>query len=1083
MLGWSDLLCARTQRLLHIIAFVVTALSLRVSYLALYRHHELERLAQRPAQKVEPISAARGCIFDRQGQALATNRLCYEVGICYRDFTAFPAVRTLWQGGKREKTFPRKQRIKNLASMLACELQMGQQQVEDFIYSQAALNPTQTIILKSHLSEQSFYRLKAKEAFFAGLRVQSSLSRFYPYGPLAGQILGYVGRVNQGELRLLQEELASLQSQLSIEEDEASQQLLAEKMHEARLRIRNLEEIIGKAGIELLFEDQLRGCDGLRIYQASPKGYASQKEKITLPIAGSSITLAIDSRLQLLAEQLLAENESIRDELLEAAGYSSAQTWIKGGAIVVMDPNNGEVLALASYPRFDPEAFMQAQQSHSLAYRSSWQDRHFWLEDKKWIAKLWNGTHQLQRQVYDRSNANFTWQSKPLSWRYCLESICGPQSPLIHHFNRFKNIAQVLAIAQAFARLKSYLGNEIDGWSLVNFLYNRSQDTPFWPKHVDSATNQSIVEQRWLQVVQALPVEAERKILDNAVGELSSNFDKMLFIELCGLLIDEEAFGGAIPQALANLSLEAYRMHCASYFFLSGKIKALAQRWHEEVEFSKWRDLNQRQYLKDKRREEKSLGLIAKPYLFHLEHKKKILFEELWQAHSKELIWTFVSQGACEASIFSMVQFIEKHLHEDPEGNFVKATAYTLKELCDLLGQRNFGEYVASMTPFERLQKVLWAQYPLLRQTKVATRQDLAARVYPRYGLGYMTNKAISHLSAPGSVFKLILAYEALFQRYQRGFGQTWEAMSPFKIIDANYKKGSRQVVARWISGKEIGQIHRGGRVPKSRRNYIGEIDLLGAIESSSNPYFALLADMELSDGPQDLLRAGYKLGWGARTGIDLPFERSGSLPYDLANNRTGLYTSAIGQHTLLGTPMQSTVMMAAIANGGQILRPKIILDGAEPDVRWTIALPTRVQEYLLEGMRRAVSGENGTAKNWSVKLFGPGTQERKSINKMAPYMVGKTSTAEFVEVAGITPPKTISKRNHLWFTGIVFDQPLYSGQPPDKVAFQGKRPELVITVCLHHGKSGKEAFPLAALLASYWKQIREKDRDKALDL
>jgi cell division protein FtsI/penicillin-binding protein 2 len=167
--------------------------------------------------------------------------------------------------------------------------------------------------------------------------------------------------------------------------------------------------------------------------------------------------------------------------------------------------------------------------------------------------------------------------------------------------------------------------------------------------------------------------------------------------------------------------------------------------------------------------------------------------------------------------------------------------------------------------------------------------------------------------------------------------------------------------------------------------------------------------------------------------------------------------------------------MMSALANGGSILKPKVVLDGASPQVLRQLFMPDRIREYLWEGMRRVVSGKMGTARSSGVRSFGPGTLERKLINRMVPYMIGKTSTAEFVESFGITPVKTSQKLSHIWFAGIVFDEPLYTTQAPEKVSFQGKRPELVIVVCLHYGRFGKEAFPIAALLAQKWKEIQKR--------
>jgi cell division protein FtsI/penicillin-binding protein 2 len=1073
MLTWSELLQLRTQRLLYIVVIVMSAIFMRLIFLAVYKHDEFIIKAQKPHERVELISAARGCIFDRLGVPLATNRLGYEVGVCYQDFNLFPSSQIMWQEGKRVRTYPKREQVKKLAKLLAEEINISLTKVEDFIYSQAALNPSQTIILKKNLDEQTFYRLKAKELFFSGLRAQTTLSRYYPYGPLGGQILGYVGQVNPDELKKLYESIAGLQAQLAIEEDEASMSILNQKISEMRLRIKNSQEIVGKAGLEKFYENILRGQDGQRSSRSFNRVLSEQKTKeIQAAKNGRSIKLAIDSRLQLFAEQLLADNEQIRDSQLANLSPPWPQQWVKGGSIVVMDPHSGEVLALASYPRFDPELFLQTA-NQNLNRQAPWNDRHFWLEDKFFISCLWNGQYDLVRQIYDREQDHFLWQHKKMTWEHYLESICGPKSLIHTKFSKLNDLKSVLGVAQSFSIIKAHLGEEIKGWNLINFLYNSAYDIPYW---TDNGTKQDIqlTKDRWQQVTPVLALEKERRILDQAVSDLPSNFDKMLFIELCALLIDEDSFASIIPEELEKISLEAYRSHTSSYLFLRNKIKKLASQWHEEIEFNLWRQNHQRSYLKEKRSEEKRLGIQAKPYIHHLEAKREALFQEFWQECNEEIIQTFIIQSACEPKLATAIEFIQQKLLKDPEQSLMCEATINIKNAWHVVTEKLFSRYLKSMKTYDQLNKSLWGQYPLIKKLN-PKRSDLAAFIYPRYGLGYMNHKAVSHLSAPGSVFKLVLAYEALHQRHAKGLGKSWETMSPFKIIDTNYRKGSQQIISTWSSGKEISQIYRGGRIPKSQRRHIGEIDLLGAIESSSNPYFSLLADLELADGPQNLLTAAYQLGWGACTGIDLPFERAGILPYDLSSNRTGLYTSAIGQHTLLGTPMQASVMLSAFANGGKILRPKLVQDDLEPEVKSLFIFPNSIRDFLFEGMRRVVSGAKGTARVSAIKSFGNGTSEREIIQRTAPYMIGKTSTAEFNEVFGINLAHQKTKRSHIWFAGIIFDKPLSADKNSEKVTFHDKKAELVITICLHHGIFGKEAFPLAALLANRWREIKDK--------
>src|SRR5262249_2544792 len=138
--------------------------------------------------------------------------------------------------------------------------------------------------------------------------------------------------------------------------------------------------------------------------------------------------------------------------------------------------------------------------------------------------------------------------------------------------------------------------------------------------------------------------------------------------------------------------------------------------------------------------------------------------------------------------------------------------------------------------------------------------------------------------------------------------------------------------------------------------------DLLQAMESSSNPYFSLLAS-DCIEHPDDLSRAAKEFCYGARTEIDLLAEIPGKVPADLSYNRNGLYAMAIGQHTLTVTPLQTAVMLSAVANGGKIIKPRIVhLTASDSEVsfyptvvRREVFLPDVIKGILLEGMYRVV--------------------------------------------------------------------------------------------------------------------------------
>ena len=118
----------------------------------------------------------------------------------------------------------------------------------------------------------------------------------------------------------------------------------------------SMDAEVGQSGFELAFESYLRGIDGIRIDTVTPDGtvVASRYERV--PVAGNNVEVTIDINLQQVAEEQLAKTiTGLRDDPdPDAKGKE-----VEGGAVVVMDPNNGQILACASYPTYDLKTFRE----------------------------------------------------------------------------------------------------------------------------------------------------------------------------------------------------------------------------------------------------------------------------------------------------------------------------------------------------------------------------------------------------------------------------------------------------------------------------------------------------------------------------------------------------------------------------------------------------------------------------------------------------------------------------------------------------------------------------------------------------
>jgi penicillin-binding protein 2 len=181
------------------------------------------------------------------------------------------------------------------------------QDLKRFRQSLARRRPFESIPLRLNLNDEEVARLAVNLHKFEGVEINARLTRNYPHGAHAVHALGYVGRIDEKDL------------------SKVSEVAYAGTTH------------IGKLGLEKFYENELHGEVGLQQVEVNARGRTLRVLSETPPLQGNNLHLTIDSRLQKIAEEAFAD-------------YS--------GAVVAIDPNNGEILALVSMPIFDPNLFV-----------------------------------------------------------------------------------------------------------------------------------------------------------------------------------------------------------------------------------------------------------------------------------------------------------------------------------------------------------------------------------------------------------------------------------------------------------------------------------------------------------------------------------------------------------------------------------------------------------------------------------------------------------------------------------------------------------------------------------------------------
>lgn len=1108
---------SRVNRILNIFLIALLLILLRVWHLGIVQYEERLEEARKPQRKVVMEPSIRASIRDRFNAPLAVNKVHYQAAVLYSELKSIPSI--VWEKdtqGKKVKRFKRKEYIKNLSKLLAEELNLDANRIEDLIHSKAAFYYHVPYLLKDDISENEYYRLKMLEKDWIGIHVQKMPKRYYPQGKVGGDIVGYLGAINReeyekilGEMHQLRETLA----QIDAEEDPllpsgiTSPEQIRERLLDLEDMAYTIHDYVGKTGIEAKFEQELRGFQGRRKYASDAKGnFLSQLPDSREPVPGKRLLLTISAELQEYAEKLLAQNESIRETKISGPDakkqlyLTPREPWIKGGAIVAMNPSNGEIYALASYPRINPNDFMLSGNPEVDKQRKSNIKR--WFENEGYLAEVWNQERPLEKEVFDPLTNSFRDDGLMMTWENYLNLIL-PSNNRVRQALRKVGTIENAIILQANIHEMLRLLHFPHIYALMNALYPSDPHIPYQGTLISK--NKSFAIPKELQGA----ISDLKKKIDRLLADIPLNTDKVLLIDLCRMAVRDDLFTPSLLQQVGKQDLSSYHDTSSACAVLCQVLKPVARELFHDIRFKSWREKNEKDFLKQKRQEEKAQHKFQKPYIDYLDSEEAQMFDDFWETKQWKLMCAFLIGEIDEDNdlkdLFPFFQNWHEEILKGANQALPWFKAYILlqtkiKKIPDQLKVA----YLRTLRGYDDLTRPLLGYYRHLRNAKkLPLEKHLASAYYQAYGYGYGRSHAYRQATTQGSIFKLIPAYEALVQGFPKNTLRqlTPADLNPLVIVDHIYKQGKTVFVGMSQEGKSIPQLYKGGRIPKSSSANLGRMDLLKAIETSSNPYFSLLAGEVLED-PNDMIKAAQNFGFGKKTGLDLPAEISGKLPDDLEKNRTGLYATAIGQHTLVVTPIQTAVMLSALANGGKIIKPQIlclkagsqpirqpifssqsfenkpqhamiknVVDRTDAVIKNQIFLPDTIRNILLEGMHRVVLRTQAESLRGLSKLYADHPQAISDYVDLKNQIVGKTSTAESMERLDLDSDRGTTLYTHVWFGGISFSKDVNHGFLT-RNAFAD--PELVVVVYLRFGGFGKEAAPVAAQIVKKWREIKK---------
>ena len=270
-----------------VLAFAI--LVVRFVYLQIVQHDYYTTRAEDNRISLVPIAPNRGVIVDRNGTIMA------------RNYSAFTLEIT---PSKVDDLDDAIDRLSKLIEILPKDRRRFRKLLEES-------KSFESLPIRTRLSDEEVARFAANRYLFPGVEVKARLFRQYPLGPIASHALGYINRINKGDLEIIEK-------------------------NDQEANYKGTDHM-GKTGLEQKYEFALHGQTGYEEVEIDAGGRAVRSLARTAPVSGNDLTLTLDTRLQEITEKAFGDRR---------------------GALVAIEPSTGGILALVSTPTFDPNLFV-----------------------------------------------------------------------------------------------------------------------------------------------------------------------------------------------------------------------------------------------------------------------------------------------------------------------------------------------------------------------------------------------------------------------------------------------------------------------------------------------------------------------------------------------------------------------------------------------------------------------------------------------------------------------------------------------------------------------------------------------------
>ncbi len=328
-----------------------------------------------------------------------------------------------------------------------------------------------------------------------------------------------------------------------------------------------------------------------------------------------------------------------------------------------------------------------------------------------------------------------------ITWNNYLDLILPPTNRVRIGLNKINDLENAIGLQATIHEMLRLTHLSYD-FPLMNALYVGDPHVSY-----QNSTLPKFKLENLTQEVQDKIFYLKRKI-DRFLIDIPLNHDKVLLIDLCRVAVRDDLFPPSLIQAVGKQDFSSYHDTSSAFAYVSSIVKPVTKDLFRDIHFKPWREKNEKEFLRQKRKEEKVNHEYQKPYLDYLDSEESQMFDDFWEMHQWENVAAFLSgeKSNSDDELDEYVTYFQSWHQELLEGAHPalpwRKAYLTLQKYVEGIPSEYRIVYLQTLRGYQELKHPLWIYRNLRNGKNLPLEKHLATAFYSTYGFGYGRSQA-----------------------------------------------------------------------------------------------------------------------------------------------------------------------------------------------------------------------------------------------------------------------------------------------------------------------------------------------------